>query len=165
VSRPPWGRPSNNIMMKDLQALAFWLVLICVGGYLLFPDFFKDVYSRLQLPLEAPVQTTQQPATDVNQDLNNLPLVFEEVYGGGTQPLELSKGYWIIFVQEGQFQQLALSEESYRFVLGVIAKDQTTGTQKLILAANGQVRQLMVSEEVFTIINQLNVIGGRNRSP
>ncbi len=164
MSRPPWGRPRNQLK-HELQALAFWLLLIGIGSYLLFPNFFKDIYSRLQLPAETAVQSNQsQTPSDSGQGLTDLPQVLQQVYGGNESG-ELSKGYWVVFVQDGQFQQMALSEETYRFILGLLAKDETTGTQKLILVANGQVRQLTVSEEVFSIVSQLHVIGNRSSSP
>ncbi len=165
MSRSSWGRPRGNEMIQDLQALAFWLVLIGVIGYLLFPSFFQDLFGRLKMPLDTPTQATQ--TTDLlSQGLvsPDFPLVFQEVYGSG-QLAELSKGYWAIFVREGQFEQMELTEEAYSFLLGLIEKDRNNGRQKVILSANGQVRQVLLSDEVYDIMSQLSVVGSRNRSP
>lgn len=154
--------------MKDLQALAFWVVLIGVIGYLLFPGFFQDLVARLKWPGDSASQAVQ-PAVDTGLPGqtslgSDFPLVFREVYGEG-QTAELSKGYWAIFVHDGQFEQMALTEDAYRFLLGIIEKDRTNGKQKVILSANGQVRQVLVSDEVYDIMSQLAIIGGRNRAP
>ncbi len=164
MNRSPWGRPRNNELIQDLQALALWLLIIVVVCYLLFPNFFQDILDRLKLPEETPAASQPLTTDSQNQFLSDFPLVYQEVYGGGRVP-ELSKGYWAIFVREGQFEQLQLSEEAYRFLIGLIEKDRTNGSQKLILAASGQVRQVLVSEEVYNVVGQLAVIGGRNRAP
>lgn len=162
MNRSPWGRPQNGFI-QDLQALAFWIVVIGLLGYLLFPNFFSDLVSRLKLSEETTTQTTQTDTTTQTPTLD-FPTVFQEVYGSD-KVAELSQGYWAIFIKEGQFEQLALSEEAYRFLVGVIEKDRAGGNQKVILAANGQVRQILVSEEVYSVVSQLAVIGGRSRAP
>jgi len=163
LNRSPWGNPRKSGLRKDLQALAFWLVLIGIIGYLLFPSFFSDLVSRLRLPGET-AQTQTAVDTTQAQNGSNIPLVFQEVYGAELTA-ELSKGFWAIFVRDGQFEQLALSEEAYRFLLGIIDKDRTNGKQRVILSANGQVRQVLVSDEVYDIITQLDVVSKRSKSP
>ncbi len=163
MSRSSWGRPRGNALIQDLQALAFWLALIGVIGYLLFPSFFQDLFGRLTMPLDTPTQANQSIDQRV-QASPDFPLVFQEVYGSGQLP-ELTKGYWAIFVRDGQFEQMELTQEAYSFLLGLIEKDRNNGKQKVILSANGQVRQVLVSDEVYDIMSQLSVVGSRNRSP
>ncbi|MDA8441554.1 MAG: hypothetical protein M0Z55_04170 [Peptococcaceae bacterium] len=164
MNRSPWGRRRNNDLMHDLQALALWIIIIGIIGYLLFPGFFQDVYNRLKLvDLSAPAPVTEQ-TTLTTQPQVDFPAVFQQVYGSGQMP-ELSKGYWAIFVRDGQFEQLPLSEQAYAFVCSVIEKDSGDGKQKLILTTNGQVQQVMISEEAYAIICQLAIINDRNPTP
>lgn len=160
MNRNPWGRSRNDDFIKDLQALAFWLVIIGVVGYLLFPGFFQDVLGRLRLPAET--VTTETTTQTVN--LTELPTVFQQVYGGDKLP-ELSKGYWAVFVRDGQFEQLGLTQDSYLFLSSLIEKDHANGSQKLILAADGQIQQVLVSDEVYAIIEKLSVINDRSGKP
>ena len=163
MSRSSWGRPRGSDLIQDLQALAFWLVLFGVVGYLLFPSFFQDLFGRLKMPLDTPTQATQTTDTQVPVT-PDFPLVFQEVYGSGQQP-ELSRGYWAIFVRDGQFEQMELTEQAYSFLWGIIEKDRNNGRQKVIFSANGQVQQVLVSDEVYDIMSQLAVVGSRNGSP
>jgi len=166
-----WGRPPRNEIWQDLQALALWILIIGVVGYVLFPNFFKDIYSRLS-------DTVAQTSTlNDNYTLNNSSGVYPDVttpqsllgqdfsnvsnalYNNGNN--EVSSGYWIIFVSEGEFKQLAVSNEAYTFLLRLIESDQkATGKSTVILAANGQIQKFTVSEEINSIINNMAVIVG-----
>ena len=168
-----WGRPPRNDLWQDLQALALWILIIGVVGYILFPNFFKDIYSRLSDPV---TQTstlndnnytlnnstnlntiTNDPQTLLGQDFSS---VSNALYSNGKN--EVSTGYWVIFVAEGDFRQLAVSSDAYAFLLRLIESDQTVeGNSTVILAANGQIRKVTVSEEMYTIINNLALILGR----
>ena len=166
-----WGRPPRNEIWQDLQALALWILIIGVVGYVLFPNFFKDIYSRLS-------DTVAQTSTlNDNYTLNNSSGVYPDVttpqsllgqdfsnvsnalYNNGNN--EVSSGYWIIFVSEGEFKQLAVSAEAYAFLLRLIESDQkATGKSTVILAANGQIQKFSVSEEINSIINNMALIVG-----
>lgn len=170
-----WGRPPRNDLWKDLQALALWILIIGVVGYIIFPNFFKDIYTRLSVPV---TQTTTPPndnytlgssstdnlganATDqqtlLGQDSSS---VSNALYNNGKN--EISSGYWIIFVAEGEFKQLPVSSDAYAFLLRLIESDTSVeGKNAVILAANGQIRKFNVSEEIHAIINNMALIVGR----
>jgi len=167
-----WGRPPRNDLWQDLQALALWILIIGVVGYILFPNFFKDIYSRISDPV------TQTSTLNDNYTLNNsanlntnandsqgmlgqdVSSVANALYSNGKN--EVSAGYWVIYVAEGEFKQLAVSSDAYAFLLRLIESDQNVeGKNTVILAANGQIRKYTVSEEIYAIINNMAVIVGR----
>lgn len=168
-----WGRPPRNELWKDLQALALWVLIIGVVGFIIFPNFFKDIYSRLSEPV------TETSALNENYTLNNStntntsnindqqPFLGEDfssvssaLYNGKN---EVSSGYWVIFVAEGEFKQLAVSSDAYSFLLRLIESDQKVeGKNIIILAANGQIQKFAVSEEIYVIINNMALIVNRS---
>ena len=167
-----WGRPPRNDLWQDLQAVALWILIIGVVGYIVFPNFFKDIYSRLSDPVTQTstlndnytlnnsanlnTNTNDQQAL-LGQDLSN---VSNALYNNGKN--EVSSGYWVIFVAEGAFKQLAVSSEAYAFLLRLIESDQSVeGKSTVILATNGQIRKFTVREEIYTIINNMALIVGR----
>lgn len=170
-----WGRPPRSELWQDLQALALWILIIGVVGFILFPNFFKDIYSRLAEPV---TQTStlndnytlnnsisantdgSNPQTLLGQDFSS---VANALYNNGNN--EVSSGYWIIFVAEGEFKQLAVSSDAYAFLLRIIESDQSaTGKSTVILAANGQIRKFTVSEEIYAIITNMALIGDRTKN-
>ena len=169
-----WGRPPRNDLWRDLQALALWILIIGVVGYILFPNFFKDIYSRLSDPvtqtsslndnytLNNPANlntNTNDPQTLLGQDFSS---VSNALYNNGKN--EVSAGYWVIFVAEGEFKQLAVSSEAYAFLLRLIESDQTVvGKSTIILAANGQIQKFTVSEEIYAIMNNMALIVARTK--
>lgn len=169
-----WGRPPRNDIWQDLQALAFWVLIIGVVGFLIFPNLFKDVYSRLTDPT-AVVSTDTEGVADYGLDLesNNLAQntssfsssgytsnVLTGLYGNNN---EVSTGYWVIFVSEGEFNQLAITNETYTFLTKLIAGDTKADLKNtVILAANGQILKFSVSEEVYSIITNMALIDSRS---
>lgn len=166
-----WGRPPRNEIWQDLQALALWILIIGVVGYVLFPNFFKDIYSRLSDPV---TETSTLKDYSLNNSSNlytdlttpqallghDFSSVTNALYNNGND--EVSSGYWVIFVSEGEFKQLAVSTEAYAFLLRLIESDQkATGKSTVILAANGQIRKFTVSEEIYAIINNIALISVR----
>lgn len=170
-----WGRPPRNEIWQDLQALAVWVVIIGVVGYLLFPGFFKDVYLRLTDPsLETVTETglNYTLPSDSNSFANpsypsypsqQFPIsVTDALYNNKS---EISSGYWIMFVADGEFKQLSVTSDSYAFLLRLIDKDQKGVVKNtLILAANGQVKKFVVTDELYTIITNIAAIEARTRS-
>ncbi|MDR3584425.1 MAG: hypothetical protein P4L59_03780 [Desulfosporosinus sp.] len=168
-----WGRRPSNDLWQDLQALALWILIIGVVGYILVPNFFKDIYSRLSDPV---TQTsalndnyTLNTSTNLNTNANNpqtgvgqdLSSVADALYGNGKN--EVSTGYWLIFVSEGEFKQLAIDSDAYAFLLRLIESDKKVkGKNTVILAANGQIQKFSVSDEIYTIINNMALIVGRS---
>lgn len=175
-----WGRPPRNDMWQDLQTLAVWVLIIGVIGYLLFPNFLKDVYSRLT---SAPVSETSTlgdvnlPSTNGQTGLNSpldplnssffssqdYPNVYSTLYNSRN---EVSSGYWVIYVADGKFGQFSLTSDSYTFLNRLIESDQKAVPQeKVILAANGQIRQFEVSQEIYTIIMNMALVNARTHAP
>ena len=170
-----WGRPPRKEVWQDLQALALWILIIGFVGYILFPNFFKDIYSRLADPvtqtstlntdyqLNDPANTnTNLSSTDpqglLGQDFSN---VSKALYNNGNS--DVSSGYWVIYVADGEFKQLAVSSDAYAFLLRLIESDKdATGKSTVILAANGQIRKYVVSDEIYAIINNMDLIVNRS---
>jgi hypothetical protein len=167
-----WGRPPRNDLWKDLQALALWVLIIGVVGYIIFPSFFRDIYSRLAVPVAQTGTTTDNYTLGTTDNLatnttNQQTLLGQDpssvtnaLYNNGKN--EVASGYWIIFVGAGEFKQLAVSSDNYAFLLRLIESDQSIqGKNKVILAANGQIQNFTVSDEIYAIINNMAVILGR----
>ncbi|HEY8910506.1 MAG TPA: hypothetical protein VIM51_09530 [Desulfosporosinus sp.] len=170
-----WGRPPRKEVWQDLQALALWILIIGVVGFVLFPNLFKDIYSRLADPVAqtSALNTNYQlndsantnlntgstdPQTLLGQDFSN---VSSALYNNGKS--EVSTGYWVIFVADGEFKQLAVSSEAYAFLLRLIESDQNaTGKSTVILASNGQIRKYVVSDEIYAIISNMDLIVARS---
>ncbi|UWG95772.1 hypothetical protein LPY66_12700 [Dehalobacter sp. DCM] len=164
-----WGHPPKNDLWGDFQALAIWIFIIGVVGYLLFPDFFHKVYDQLAFSGESietideitlPTTTDEADDTTVDTDDSDLPSVYNSLYTGDS---EISDGYWAIFVQDNEFQQLALSSESYGYILKIIDSDTKGQAKKiLLLSSNGQIHKYTVTEEMYNIILNLNKINTRS---
>lgn len=167
-----WGRPPRSELWQDLQALALWILIIGVVGYILFPNFFKDIYTRLSDPAAQTSSLndnyTLNSTTDQSTDTTNPQTIFGQDFSNVTSALyngknEVSSGYWVIFVADGEFKQLPVSNEAYAFLLRLIENDQkATGKSTVILASNGQIQKFVVSEEIYTIITNMAVIGARS---
>lgn len=172
-----WGRPPRNDLWQDMQALAIWVLIIGVVGFFIFPTFFKDVYSRLTDPTTTVAADTGNVNNyGLNLDSSNSTLgtsnlltpsgytssVITGLYGNNN---EVSTGYWVIFVAEGDFKQLSVTSETSTFLTNLIDKDKNVeGKNTVILAANGQIRKFMVSDEVYTIITNMALINTRTKT-
>lgn len=178
-----WGRPPRYDIWQDLQALAFWVLLIGVGGYILFPNFFGDVYSRLTDPSAQMVDTdsgsydpsllqetystgTYDPTTTVSglfqSGYPNPALITSSMYNLSS---EVSTGYWVLFVADSDFKQLAVTSESYTFLVRLIEKDKGGEAKNtVILASNGQIRKYIVTDEIYTIITNMAAIDTRAKT-
>ncbi|MGI5901352.1 MAG: hypothetical protein ACOX7U_02600 [Desulfitobacteriia bacterium] len=159
-----WGRPPKNDFWNDLRSLALWIFIIGVVGYLLFPDFFHNVYNHLAVP--AATQNTElgevtlSPEESELPDPYQLPNVYQSLYTGDS---EISDGYWAIFVVENEFVQLSLNPDSYSFILKLIDLDRKAEVKRtLLLAADGRIRKYVVSEEVYGIVTNINKIKTRS---
>ncbi|MDP4125361.1 MAG: hypothetical protein Q8912_00210 [Bacillota bacterium] len=170
-----WRRPPRGELWQDLQALALWILIIGVVGYVLFPNFFKDIYSRLAEPVSQTSTVNDNysldNSTSLDTDVTNpqsllgqdFSSVSNALYNNGNN--EVSSGFWIIFVSDGEFKQLAVSSEAYAFLLRIIESDQgAVGKSTVILAANGQIRKYVVSDEIYDIITNMSLIGDRAKS-
>lgn len=170
-----WGRPPRNELWQDLQALALWILIIGAVGYVLFPNFFKNIYSHLSDPVTQATSLNDQytlgNSVNMNTGLSDNQSVFNQDFSSVSNALynngnnEVSSGYWVIFVADGEFKQLAVSSDSYTFLQRLIESDQkTTGKSTIILSANGQIRKFVVSDEIYSIITNMALIVGRVNS-
>ncbi|KGK89722.1 hypothetical protein DP73_08785 [Desulfosporosinus sp. HMP52] len=168
-----WGRPPRNELWRDLQALALWILIIGVVGYVLFPSFFKSVYSHLSDPVSQASTINDQyslnnpvnPNTDFTSDQNFLGQGFSSVSNAlyNNSNNEVSIGYWVIFVADGEFKQLSVSSDSYAYLLNLIESDKNAaGKITLILSSNGQISKYNVSDEIYAIITNMALIVNRN---
>ena len=171
------GSPRSELWL-DLQALALWLLIIGVGGYILFPHFFQDIYTRVtdssaqsgyltNYNLNDPTSQYDQYNQYSSNSIGNSQAVLGQDFTGVANTVssgtsELSSGYWLIFVVNGQFTQCSVSSEAFSFLTRLIQDDQNGGNNTLLLADNGQVQKLTVSDEMYSIINSLALIEARS---
>ena len=163
--RNAWGRPPKNDIWSDIQALAIWVFIIGIVGYLLFPGFFNNVYTALTDPYEETEQlgeiTLPTSSVDFTNSLGNYQL--PDLYNSlKTQDSEISQGYWAIFVGDNQFKQLSLNTESYTFLLKLIENDQSETPNTLLLAVNGNIHKHSVSNEIYEILLSLSKINSKS---
>ncbi len=164
--RNAWGRPPKNDIWSDIQALAIWVFVIGIVGYLLFPGFFHNVYTALSDPYEESkdigeitLPTTNLDPSNINGDFQ-LPDFYNSLQTGDS---EISQGYWAIFVGDNQFQQLQLTTESYTFLLKIIENDVDSKTENtLLLATDGNIHKHTVSDEIYEILFSLSKINTRS---
>ncbi|CDX01954.1 hypothetical protein DesLBE_0307 [Desulfitobacterium sp. LBE] len=179
-----WGRPPRNELWQDIQALAFWVLIIGVGAFILFPNFFSDVYSRLTDPVSKLADTTvgtYDPGYDgyvaddpysidpYTNTTSNYLYSAGNTYGSSPTSLylgnEVATGYWVLFVADGDFKQFSVTSEGYAFLLRLIERDQTgEGKNTLILAANGQIRKFTVTNEIYQIVTNMAAIETRAKA-
>lgn len=167
-----WGRPPRNEIWKDLQALALWILIIGVVGYILFPNFFKDIYSNLADPAAQTSaindQYTINNSLNSGSDLTDNQDYFGQDFSSVSNALynnnnEVSLGYWVIFVADGEFKQLSVSSDAYAYLLRLIETDKNSaGKITVIFSANGQISKYVVSEEIYAIITNMALIVSRN---
>lgn len=167
----PWGRQPRSEMWQDLQALAFWVVVIGIIGYLLFPNFFKDIYSRVNptvaetsnlSDVSLPDTANTDSFTAPGLSIQNFPNVSSALYSNKN---DISTGYWVIFVAEGEFKQFAVSADTYAFLQRLIESDQKgVAKSTVMLASNGQIHKYIVSDEIYTIITNMALIDTRAHS-
>lgn len=161
--RNTWGRPPKNELWSDLQALAIWVFIIGIVGYLLFPGFFHNVYTALTDPLEDydEIGEITLPTTTFESDSSSqLPDLDVSLYSDDS---EISQGFWAIFVGDNQFKQLPLTTESYAFLLKIIDWDKKAESKNtLLLAANGKIHKHVVSDEIYEILLSLSKINARS---
>lgn len=68
-------------------------------------------------------------------------------------------GYWILFDSNGTITQFNLSTNDYAFIQRLIQNDNKGIPKiKIFLVENGQTRQYIVSNELYTIIANMNFI-------
>jgi len=158
-----WGRPPKNDIWNDLRALALWVFIVGIVGYLLFPDFFHNVYEHLTMPATTENESLGEitlPENDIDDYYYQLPSTYKAIYSGDS---EISDGYWALFVVDNELKQMPLSPDSYTFILTVIDADTNAQIKNtLLLAANGSIRKYTVSDEIYDIISNLYKIKFRS---
>ncbi|MCB8816627.1 hypothetical protein [Desulfosporosinus shakirovi] len=169
-----WRRPPRNEIWRDLQALALWILIIGVVGYVLFPSFFKDIYSHLADPVTQTSTlndqytlnnsiSTSSDLTDQNFFGQDYSSVSNALYNNSND--EVSIGYWVIFVADGEFKQLSVSSNTYTYLLSLIESDvNAAGKITMILSSNGKISKYNVSQEIYAIITNMALIVNRNNT-
>ncbi|OCZ52720.1 hypothetical protein [Dehalobacter sp. TeCB1] len=162
-----WGRPPQNDIWGDIKVLALWIFIVGIVGYLLFPDFFHNVYDQLTSATanteeigEITLPTSSEVKDTTTGDGTDTTSVYNSIYTGDS---EISDGYWALFVGDNEFQQLSLSTESYAYIIRLIDGDRKgEATKILLLSANGNIHKYVVTEEVYNILLNLNMINNRS---
>lgn len=138
---------------------------IIIIGFLLFPNFFKDISSRI-------TSTSAQTLNDVNLSSTNSPntlnssISSSSLFPNVNNTLNsasgnntLASGYWVLFVSNGNPQQLSISNQDYAFIQGLIQSDSKgSPSVKIFLIDNGQIHQQMVSNEIYSILSNMAAI-------
>lgn len=155
-----WGKPPYP--GRDFKGLAFWVLVIGIVLFLIFPNFFKGIYSGLT---EATSGTSNlgdvSLPTDANSGDAGTSAQGTLTLGGDTAS-GVSSGYWIIFVGNGEFKQLSVNEATYNFILNLIQSDpDKSSPQTVMLVRNGQIAQYEVNQDIYSIINNVATINGR----
>lgn len=161
MNRNTWGG-SRKLLLTDLQTLVIVLIILGFLVYLLFPGFYQTILAGING--NNAVEDVVQPTNLTTIPQMELPLVFQQVYPTD-QPADFSKGYWVVFIRDGQFEQMALTQAGYLFVAGLIDKDRSNRTRRVFLSTEGQFKQVLVSDEVNAILSQLAAISLRSLSP
>lgn len=163
----PWERQPR------IPELLIWIVIICIIGYLLFPNLFRDISSSLTPTTATPYLSSVNPSS--TNDLNTLnstnsssqlfPSVNNTTSSGNGDNV-LASGYWILFVSNGASQQLSISTQDYSFVQGLIQSDNKgSAAVKIFLIDNGQIHQYTVSNEIYAILSNMAIIAARASNP
>ncbi|MEA5024579.1 hypothetical protein SDC9_20806 [bioreactor metagenome] len=174
------GRTPYGMKQEQISALGFGIVVILIIIYLVYHFFSKGSYYSLRPSLAAtssmsypssyqtsnlsPYSYPRQGSSNV-YDPNNT-YNSNNTYDYSTQNSlttsdknNVLTGYWILFDMNGVITQFNLSSNDYAFVQRLIQNDNK-GVPKIriFLVENGQTRHYIVSNELYTIIANMNYI-------
>lgn len=167
-----WWRQLNGKINQDLLTLPLVIVVIGIIGYLLFPNFFSDIYSYIN-----PTVTTTSlnnvtlPSTSDPNNLNSFSYSSQTLpdtnntLTSGNGNNDITTGYWILVVTNGAFQQLSVNAQDYAFVQRLINTDSKgTPANTVFLIDNGQIHKYVVSNELYSVISNMATIETRASS-
>ncbi|KTE92464.1 hypothetical protein AT727_19110 [Desulfitobacterium hafniense] len=176
-----WGRTQRN-RPSIVKGIAFFLS-VSILAYLSFPGLKNMIYPLLK-PTYAATNSSNYTLPKTNNSLTQssppdsiLTYPIQDSLStynlaNETKNNEVTTGFWLLFVANGQISQLSVDAETIAFIQLLINKDlRSSGKNNLVLVENGRFRQYMISDEINSVVASLSVIdiraskGSINSSP
>jgi hypothetical protein len=167
-----WGNKSNFKNGRELLTFILGLVIFIIILHLLFPSLFTNISSMLNSTSSAISsnninlpETNEQNTVNSSVNSNQISSDFNSTLTTGNVNNELATGYWIIFSLNGALQQLPVNSQDFAFIQEFIQKDsKTSSTNAIYLVQNSQIHKYLVSNELFSIISNLEIIYTRDKN-
>ncbi len=165
-----WGNRSGFKNGKELFTLLLGLIIFIMILNHFCPGLFANISSILNPDSTVSADNINLPVTDYQDaaaalDSSQISTDIGNTLTSGVNNAnnEISTGYWIIFSLDGSLQQFSVSAQDCTFIKDFIQKDnQTTPANVIYLVQNGQIQKYAVSNEMFSIISNLETIYSRN---
>lgn len=166
-----WGRPPRTKQGQSFLGSISVILLIGLLVYFLAPQIKTKIVSLIKpsyaatnpynadLPRTSNSSVPNMDSTFTNSNSNS-----SSTYNlsGNIQSNEVTTGYWLLFIANGQMSQLSVDAETTAFIRQLIEKDRNSqGKNTLVLFENSRSRQYMVSDEVNSVVTSLSVIDTR----
>lgn len=172
------GRMPNGMNQQQISTLGFGIVIIVIA-FVIYQVFIKNGYYSQSSSIATTSLINQprnfQTSEGNANNYNNYPLqsssnlydssTYNSMDYSGQSSLPTSAkndtliGYWIIFDSNGVITQLNLGANDYAFIQRLIQNDNKGVPKiKIFLVENGRTQQFIVSNELYTIITNLNFI-------
>lgn len=169
------GRIPYGMKQQEIGTLVFGIALIIIF-YLVYQFFFKGGSYNLGSSLTATSQI-YQPSTYSTNNLNaysNPSPSSSNLYDSSTfssfdysnqnslttsEKSDVLTGYWILFDNNGVITQFYLNVNDYAFIQRLIQNDNKGIPKiKIFLVENGRTRKYIISNELYSIITNMNYI-------
>ena len=162
-----WGSIPRVRKRQSIGKLVSVIVLFGIITYLFFPKFINKMYSLIN-PTYAATNSSDYSLPKTNNSsalqsptysMQNSPSTYNV---SSDKKSEVTTGYWLLFVVNGQMSQLSADVETTTFIRQLIENDRkSTGNNTLFLVENGRFRQYMVSNEIYSVVSNLSIIDTR----
>ena len=162
-----WGSIPRIKKHLSIGKLVSVIVLFGILMYLFFPRFINKMDSLIN-PTYAATNSNDYSLPNTNNSsalksptysIQNSPSTYNTF---SDKKSEVTTGYWLLFVVNGQMSQLSSDVETTTFIQQLIESDRkSTGNNTLFLVENGRFRQYMVSNEIYSVVSNLSVIDTR----
>ncbi len=169
------GRKPYGMKQQEIVTLVFGIAIIIIF-YLVYQFFFKGGSYAMRSSLAATSQI-YQPSAYPSNNLNSYSYPSpssSNLYDSSTfssfdysnqnslttsEKSDTLTGYWILFDNNGVITQFNLNANDYAFIQRLIQNDNK-GIPKIVifLVENGRTRKYTVSNELYLIITNLNLI-------
>ncbi|WP_298198445.1 hypothetical protein [Desulfosporosinus sp.] len=169
------GRIPYGMKQQEIGTLVFGIAIIIII-YLVYQFFFKGGSYALRSSL-ATTSQIYQPSTYPTNNLNAYSYPSpspSNIYDSSTfssfdysnqnslttsEKSDILTGYWILFDNNGVITQFNLNANDYAFIQRLIQNDNKGVPKiKIFLVENGRTRKYIVSNELYSIITNLNYI-------
>lgn len=169
------GRIPYGMKQQEIGTLVFGIAIIIIF-YLVYQFFFKGGSYTLGSSLTATSQI-YQPSTYPTNNLNaysNPSPSSSNLYDSSTfssfdysnqnslttsEKSDILTGYWILFDNNGVITQFNLNVNDYAFIQRLIQNDNKGISKiKIFLVENGRTRKYIISNELYSIITNMNYI-------